>query len=274
MAALGPPGARWGQTVLGTLPSQLRNSTVAGAPPPQGSGTSAVHQTADSQDELLIRQALGNLPSLPVLPCKFPAAALLRQVMTHPVTLAYLALSGLAGLATTYYYNNPGGWQCGPATGLRRSCLRRAVSPCKLTGLAQLGAGVHAWHTSTDPVHAVFLACSCRTLTTLQPEPPRQFGLPKRSLNLCNTSHNQLSPNTVQPPSPQRIASSTPCCAWRCSWWASPRSTSGKPMHLSESACAKASACVWGSRQPFVSTRLQYHVNKCPCAGQPAAPYA
>ncbi|KAL4444614.1 hypothetical protein ABPG77_002431 [Micractinium sp. CCAP 211/92] len=30
-----------------------------------------------------------------------------HQVMTHPVTLAYLALSGLAGLATTYYYNNP-----------------------------------------------------------------------------------------------------------------------------------------------------------------------
>ncbi|KAL4427710.1 hypothetical protein ABPG75_001799 [Micractinium tetrahymenae] len=30
-----------------------------------------------------------------------------QQVLMHPVTLGYLALSGLAGLGTTYYYNNP-----------------------------------------------------------------------------------------------------------------------------------------------------------------------
>ena len=29
----------------------------------------------------------------------------LRQVLRHPLTLAYLALSGLAGLGLTYYYN-------------------------------------------------------------------------------------------------------------------------------------------------------------------------
>jgi hypothetical protein len=31
-----------------------------------------------------------------------------HQVLRHPATLSYLALSGLAGLALTYYYNAEG----------------------------------------------------------------------------------------------------------------------------------------------------------------------
>lgn len=34
------------------------------------------------------------------MPCHAP------QVLHHPLTLSYLGLSGLAGLALTYYYNN------------------------------------------------------------------------------------------------------------------------------------------------------------------------
>lgn len=33
-------------------------------------------------------------------------AVLSPQVLHHPLTLSYLGLSGLAGLALTYYYNN------------------------------------------------------------------------------------------------------------------------------------------------------------------------
>lgn len=37
-----------------------------------------------------------------------PPARRAPQVLRHPATLSYLALSGLAGLALTYYYNAEG----------------------------------------------------------------------------------------------------------------------------------------------------------------------
>jgi len=43
------------------------------------------------------------------------------QVLRHPLTQAYLVLSGLSGLALTYYYNNTGGW--------REGCLSEVLVP-------------------------------------------------------------------------------------------------------------------------------------------------
>ena len=57
---------------------------------------------------------------LPTLLLDRPSRFRFLQVLTNPVTLAYLALSGLAGLGLTFYYNNTENRRAGGAGWLTR----------------------------------------------------------------------------------------------------------------------------------------------------------
>lgn len=57
------------------------------------------------------------------VPC--PRRSCPLKVLHHPATLSYLALSGLAGLALTYYYNNTENHKVGAA--LAAACLCAAL---------------------------------------------------------------------------------------------------------------------------------------------------